>query len=254
MIIAITRELSPRLASCELTHVVREKIDIKAAREQHLKYEECLSSLGCRIERLPETPELADSVFVEDTAIVLDEAAVITRPGTASRQAEAVSVKKALSSYRDLFCIKSPGTLDGGDVLRVGKHLFVGKSSRSNEGGILQLRSFLSPFGYRVIDIDITDCLHLKSAVCQVAMNTLLINPAWVDKRAFTGMEFIEIDPSEPFGANALLLDETVIYPQAYMETRNKLEENGIKVKSVDVSELAKAEGGVTCCSLLFDA
>jgi dimethylargininase len=254
MKIALTREVSPKMASCELTHVVRENIDIQVARSQHLQYEHCLANLGCRIERLPDAPELPDSVFVEDTAIVLDEVAIITRPGTASRQPETLSVGKGLEPYRKLHRIESPGTLDGGDVLRIGKKLFVGAFQRSNKSGMMQLQEFVSPFGYTVITVEITDCLHLKSAVTQVAENTMLINPAWVDAGAFMGMDFIEVSPSEPFGANALLLDETVVYPVAFVETRKRLQDHGIDVKTVDVAELSKAEGGVTCCSILFDA
>ena len=254
MKIAITREVSPRMACCELTHVTREKIDINAARAQHLEYEHCLVRLGCRVQRLSVEPELPDSVFVEDTAIVLDEVAIITRPGTATRQPETSSVKKALAPYRNLHPIESPGTIDGGDVLRIGKKLFVGVSGRSNEAGIKQLRKFVTSFGYTVIAVEITDCLHLKSAVTQVAKNTLLINRTLVDPSLFAGMDLIDVSPSEPFGANALLLDETVIYPLAYAKTQERLRNHGIVVKTVDVSELAKAEGGVTCCSLIFNA
>ena len=253
MKIAITREVSPRIECCEITHVAREKIDIKTARAQHLQYEHCLVSLGCRVQRLSVEPELPDSVFVEDTAIVLDELAIITRPGIASRRPETSSVKKALEPYRKLHHIESPGTIDGGDVLRIGKKFFVGVSSRSNEAGIAQLRKFVTPFGYTVIAVEITDCLHLKSAVTKVAKNTLLINRAWVDSSAFAGMDLIDVSPSEPFGANALLLDETVVYPLAYAKTQERLRNHGIVVKTVDVSELAKAEGAATCCSLIFN-
>src|SRR5581483_10673932 len=133
--IAVTRDISSGMRRCELTHLQRTVIDVALAREQHRVYEQVLRSLDCRIERLSEEPELPDSVFVEDAAVVLDEVAVITRPGAPSRRAETASVAAALGKYRELVRIESPGTLDGGDVLRVGRLLHVGVSSRSNRLG-----------------------------------------------------------------------------------------------------------------------
>jgi len=192
-------------------------------------------------------------VFVEDTAIVLDELAIITRPGADSRKPETQSVAEALKSYRKLFSIEPPGTIDGGDVLRIGQTVFVGLSVRSNPTGIEQMRMLLTPYGYAVKGVEVSGCLHLKTAVTAVAENTALINRAWVDADAFTSITLIDIAPSEPFGANALLVEDTVVYPCAYPETRQRLEEQGIIVSAVEVSELAKAEGGVTCCSLIFN-
>lgn len=252
MLIAITREVSPRIAECELTHLAREPINLERARAQHRQYEELLVELGCKLVRLPAEPELPDSVFVEDTAIVLDELAIITRPGAESRRAETASVAEALKPYRKVLRIEPPGTLDGGDVLRVGKILYVGQSERSNREGIEQLRRILAPFGYSVTAVELHDCLHLKSAVIQVADNTLLINRAWADACVFDSYRQIEVDPLEPFAANSLLIGNTVIYPEAFPKTRKRLEARGINVCIVDASELAKAEGGVTCCSLIF--
>lgn len=253
MLVAITREVSPSIAKCELTHLVREAIDVRNARLQHRQYERCLADFGCRIHRLPVEASLPDSVFVEDTAVVVNELAVIMRPGAESRRAEAASVAEALAGYRQLYHIESPGTMDGGDVLRVGKVLYVGLSSRSNPAGIEQLRSYVSAYDYGVEMVEMEGCLHLKSAVTQVRRGTLLVNRAWVDVSAFEGMELVDVAPSESMGANALLISETVVYPKAYPETRRRLEERGIEVVVVDVSEMAKAEGGVTCCSLIFD-
>lgn len=254
MWIAITREISPRIAECELTHLARAPIDLQRAQAQHRQYEQLLAELGCRLVRLPAKPDLPDSVFVEDAAVVLDELAVITRPGAASRRAETASVADALKPYRKLFHIEPPGTLDGGDVLRVGKTLYVGRSERSNREGIEQLRRVIARFGYAVIPVEIHGCLHLKSAVTRVAENTLLINRAWVDAAAFQHLRLIDVAPTEPFAANALLIGNTVVYPEAFPETRELLEKQGLRIRTVDASELAKAEGGVTCCSLIFAA
>lgn len=250
--LAVTRKVSSAMARCELTHLQRTPIDIALAREQHHAYEQALQALGCRIESLPEEPELADSVFVEDIALVFDEVAVLTRPGAASRRAETPSMAAALGKHRDLVRIESPGTLDGGDVLRVERALYVGSSSRSNVGGIAQLGALLLPFGYRVLPVTVRGCLHLKSAVTQVAPGELLINSRWVERSQFPGMRFIEVDEAEPQAANALMVGGDVIYPASHPRTADTLRRHGIRVHTLDMSETEKAEGGVTCCSLLL--
>lgn len=253
MKIAITRHVSSRFNECELTHLARQPIDVGVARRQHHVYEQTLVSLGCQLVRLPELPELPDSVFVEDTAVVLPELALITRPGADSRRPEADSTADALHPYRNLLFIDAPATVDGGDVLVAGKQIFVGLSSRTNPAALEQMQHLLGNHGYQITAIEVKDCLHLKSAVTVVAPDTLLINPAWVDRSHFKDFEALEIDPSEPYAANGLPINGTVIFPRAFPETRARLEARGIKTASVDVSELAKAEGAVTCCSLIFD-
>jgi dimethylargininase len=253
MHIALTRPVSTSIEHCELTHLRREPIDLDLALQQHRQYEDCLTELGCQVKRLPAEPDLPDAVFVEDTAVVLDELAIITRPGAKSRRAETASTARGLAPYRQLTTIQPPGTLDGGDVLRLDRDLFVGLSARSNSAGIEQLREFLIPYGYAVIALELKDCLHLKSAVTQVGTNRLLINRDWVDAGAFRNFKLIEVHPEEPMAANALWVGETVVYPAAFPRTYLRLEENGIYVRTIDVSELQKAEGGVTCCSLIFD-
>ena len=253
MPIAINREVSPAINRCELTHLQRQSIDVALAQRQHTAYTECLRALGCDVRQLPAEADLPDSVFVEDIAIVLDEIAVITRPGAESRRPERESIAAALKPHRRLAHIQTPATLDGGDVLRVGNAFYVGVSSRSNMAGVEQLHQIVDPFGYTVAAVAVQDCLHLKSAVTQVAVNTLLLNPAWIDVGIFGGMRLIEIVPSEPLAANALLIGKTVIYSTAYPKTRRRMEMAGIDVRAVDVSELTKAEGAVTCCSLIFN-
>lgn len=252
MLIAITRAVSPSMINCQLTHLERQPIDIDLAFEQHAAYEAALTELGCTVRQLEVEPELPDSVFVEDMALVLDEVAVILRSGAPSRRAEAASVAAALGGYRELRTLRAPATLDGGDVLRIGRDLYVGLSSRSTPDGIRQLQSFVEPFGYQVHPVELTGCLHLKSAVTQVGEHMLLVNPDWVDGRVFRGMQRVEVAPAEPHAANALMLSDAVIYPAAHRATGRKLEGIGVRLKPVDVSELMKAEGAVTCCSLIF--
>lgn len=253
MRIAITRQISPAINQCELTHIARETIDYKRACAQHKQYEDALRSLGIDIISLEAEPALPDSVFVEDVALVLDECAIMLNPGASSRRPEVASVEKALAPYRDVFRIRPPGTVDGGDILRVGKTVYVGLSSRSTENAIEQIKSILEPRNYEVRAVNVTGCLHLKSAVTRVSENTLLINPGWVSKGDFPSMQFIEIDPAEPYAANAVLVDGTIIYPSSFSKTRAKLERAGINMLIVDADELAKAEGAVTCCSLIFE-
>lgn len=252
MHIAVTREVSAAMQRCELSYLPRTEIDMALAREQHQAYEEALASLGCRVRRLPELPEQPDSVFVEDTAVVLDELAVICRPGAGSRRDEITSMALVLKRYRALVNITAPGTLDGGDVLVIGRILYVGLSARSNQEGAAQMAAAISPHGYRVITLEPKGCLHLKTAATLVAPGLVLINPAWVDGRAFEDMDCLEVDPTEPHGANAVLIDHSVIYPESFPRTRERLRGRGLKVVSVDMSETEKAEGGVTCCSLIF--
>jgi dimethylargininase len=253
MKIAVTRHVSSRFNECELTHLAREPIDVDLARRQHHIYEQALVSLGCQLVRLAEQTDLPDSVFVEDAAVVLPELAVIARPGADSRKPETESIAHALHPYRNLLFIEPPATVDGGDVLVVGKRIFVGLSTRSNPAAVEQLQKLLAEAGYSVEGLEVQDCLHLKSAVTVLAPKMLLINPAWVDAARFKGFELIEIDPAEPYAANALPIGGSVIFPSFFPATRGRMEAAGIKILPVDISELAKAEGAVTCCSLIFD-
>ena len=252
MVIAITREISPRFDECELTHIERIPIDLNVARAQHHAYVNALEELGCEVVELPAEVELPDSVFVEDAAFILPEVAVITRPGADSRKPETESIIRALSPHIGLLQVREPATVDGGDVLVLGKHIYVGLSTRSNQTAIDQLNDLLCEYGYTVTGVQLHDCLHLKSAVSRVDDKTLLINKHWVDANHFANFELMEVDPSEPYAANCLPVGNAVIFPTAFPKTRAKLEEQGYKVIPVDVSELAKAEGAVTCCSLII--
>lgn len=254
MWIAVAREVSAALAGCELTYIPREAIDVARARVQHHDYRCALESLGCRVLSMPAEAALPDSVFVEDVAIVLDEVAILTRPGASSRRAEVSSVAELLRRYRPTLAIEAPGTLDGGDVLRVGRTLYVGLSARSNAAGIAQLRELLHTHGYAVESVSTRGCLHLKSAVTALAEDTLLLQPAWVDRERFAGLRIIEVDPAEPHAANVLRIGHALLMPASFPRTSQRLLDAGFEVTAVDVSELQKAEGAVTCCSLVFRA
>jgi dimethylargininase len=253
-LLALTRAVPQSIGECALTHLPRESIDPARAREQHLAYEECLRELGCIVQQVVPMPALADSVFVEDAAVVLPEIAVITRPGAPSRRAELESVAGALGEHRPLVYVEAPATLDGGDVLHMGSRVYVGQSARTNAEGARQLASLLAPFGYEVRTVNVSGCLHLKTGVSEVATRTVLINPDWVQAAAFRDLEKVAVHPAEPFAANALRIGSSVIHAAAHTATRQILENLGIDVRPVEADELAKAEAGVTCCSIIFTA
>jgi dimethylargininase len=251
--IAITRAISPSLAACELTHLARVPIDLERARAQHRAYEEALIEAGYLVERLDTSAQMPDSVFVEDIAVVFEQLAIITRPGAESRRQETPAVAEALAAYRPLHAIQAPGTVDGGDVLVAGRSVVVGRSSRTNEAGALQMRQALEPLGYSVSETMVRGCLHLKSAITWLGGELLLANPGWIDRSAFARFKILEVDPSEPAAANALRLHDRVICSSAYPRTAERIARAGCRLHLVDASELAKAEGAVTCCSLIVD-
>ncbi len=251
--IALTRAVGPALGRCELSHVERQPIDPELAAAQHAGYEDALRQLGCRVVRVPAAPDLPDAVFIEDTAVVVDELAVITRPGAPSRRAEVDAVGSVLASYRPLRFVEAPATLDGGDVLVVGEDVFVGGSTRTNREGAARLRAVMGePLGYRVRRVPVEGCLHLKTAVTAVADDTLLLNPRWVDPGSFEGYRLVEVDPAEPFAANVLRVGDALLAAAAHPATRRRLAASGLRVETVDVSELAKAEAGVTCSAIIL--
>lgn len=248
---ALTRPVPDSLEHCELTHLERAPIDVRRARVQHAAYEHALNQLGCVVESVLAVMDMPDSVFIEDTAVVFDELAIIARPRVAARQDETDGVAAALARYRRLASISAPATLDGGDVLRVGRDVYVGVSGRTNGDGVRQLAGLVGPHGYRVHGVETRGCLHLKSAVTCARDDLLLLNPDWVDARQFAGLKWITVDPDEPFAANVLPIGDVVLCAASAPRTRSRLESCGLQVKSVDLSEIAKAEGALTCCSLI---
>lgn len=250
---AIVREVSSSINDCELSFHAREPIDVAKAIVQHQAYRDSLAELGVRIVSLPAEPSLPDAVFVEDPAVVLDELAVISNMGAFSRRPEISSLAEVLSRYRPLSFLAEPATLDGGDVLRIGRTIFVGLSRRTNRDGIAQLRDLLGPYGYQVEPVEVRGCLHLKSACTHVGHNTVLVNRSWIDAEPLSRFELIDVPKEEPAAGNTLLLNGVIIMPASFSKTRALLEERGLRVRTLDVSELQKAEAGVTCTSLIFN-
>lgn len=250
--IALTRAVSPTIADCEISHIDRTPIDVARAIRQHAQYERTLAELGCDVRQVSAAPDHPDAVFIEDTAVVLDELAIITRPGAESRRGETAAVVSALQALRPLAHIEAPGTVDGGDVLVVGRRIFVGRTERTNDQGIAQLRDLTASLGYLVVPVAVHGCLHLKTAVTALDDHTVLYNPAWVDAEVFAPLQVVAVPHDEPMAANVVRLDNVLVYAESYPRSLALLRARGYRVVTVPADELAKAEGAVTCCSLLL--
>lgn len=254
---AIVRLPAPSLASaCALTHIARAPIDFVRIAAQHAAYVDALRAAGCTIDMLPALPAFPDSVFVEDAAVALPGLTILTRPGTPSREAEPAFlhealVKRALAVAR----IEAPATLDGGDVLQIGRRLYVGQGTRTNAQGLAQLSALCAPIGYEVVGVPLGPSLHLKTAVTALDDETLLANVDWVDVGAFGAMQVLKVDPAEPFAANVLRLGGMLVINAAFPSTRRIVESHahtrGLPVHAVDIGEFGKAEAGLTCLSLI---
>jgi dimethylargininase len=252
MVTALTRAVSRSIADCALSYIERIPIDFDLATRQHSAYENLLRRLGAQVVSLPAEHDLPDAVFVEDTVVAVDEVAVLTIPRLASRQAEVDSMAAAIAAYRPLQRLRDDARLEGGDVIRIDRTVYVGLSQRTNRAGIDQLAALLAPHGYDVRSVEMNGCLHLKTACTYVGNNTMLANPQWVDMAVFGERDVVEVSPAEPDAGNALFLGGVLLIPATFPETRSALEDRGFRVETVDVSELQKAEAGVTCCSVLL--
>lgn len=252
--IAFLREVSPQLARCELTHVARVAIDCNLARTQHAKLAETLREIGAAVELVPALPQQPDGVFVEDAAVVFPEVAIAARSPIEERRAEIESVVRILAQHRPLQGIVAPGTLEGGDVLRVGRRIYVAESSRTNAEGIAQFTGIVQPLGYEVRTVAIRDCLHLKTACTFVPPRTMVLNSAWIDASAFGEFTVVAVDEKEPFAANTMTVGQTTLVSASYPKTEKRLRSAGISTRRIDISEFEKAEGGLTCLSLILEA
>jgi dimethylargininase len=254
---AFTRAVSPLLAECELTHLDRVPIDPQTAVLQHKAYEEALADAGFEVIRLADLPDHADAVFVEDTALLFGDHAIILRPGAASRASETESTAVGLADHFILHRL-AHGFLDGGDVLHIGDTVYVGQSTRTDAAGISDLSRLVAPLGYRVIEAELRDCLHLKTGATFIGPDAggtkvLLFSPRSVDPAQFAGVEPMAVDEHEPSAANCLRVGDRLIVPGGNPRTAERLRDRGFNVVEVDVSELQKAESGVTCMSLIDD-
>jgi dimethylargininase len=249
---AFVRKISRSLGECELLHVQRQEFNLERAAQQHAAYVRALEAAGLVVNVLPEEPELPDAAFVEDPVLVLDEIAVICRLASARRVSETESLEREVSRIRPIHRIVDPGTLEGGDVLPVGKFLYVGLSSRTNQEGIRQLEGIVRRHGYHVMIVPVTGCLHLKTGVTSPAPGLLIANTDWVDLSPFHGFEILKVPVTEPWGANTLALNDRVLAAESSPHSAHLLERKGLRVQRLEISELQKAEAGLTCLSVLY--
>jgi dimethylargininase len=254
MLVALTRGVSSSIADCLLTHLTRQHIDTETAISQHRAYEDCLRQVGLHVISLPVEPELPDSVFIEDPAIVLDEIALFGQMGAVKRRAEAKSLAAVLAAVRPLKFMDGPGTIEGGDRVRIGRTLFVGVSGRTNMHGVEQLRTILGPYNYEFRPVQVKSCLHLTTGCSYIGRNTVLMNPDWVDASVFNNFEIISTPPDEPWAANTIAVgDGAILVSASFPRTRELLERRGFEVHLANISELEKAEAGLSCMSLIFE-
>ena len=252
MLMAITHLPSPNLQNCELTFLESEAINIEKANEQHKNYCALLERCGANVIVLSENIALPDSVFVEDPIIVFDEVGVLTSMGVESRRAESEYMGKIFSKYRKIERITLPAKIEGGDVLKVGKKIFVGESKRTNKEGIQALEAIIKPFGYEVIAVKVFGCLHLKTGATALDDKTVFVNSDWVDAEAFQGFAKVEALSDEPFGANVLKIGDILCMNEAFPKSIALIKSLGYMVDSVNISEFVKAEAGLTCMSVPF--
>jgi len=249
MSIAFTRAVSPRLAKCETTQAGR--VDVERAVAQHAAYEKALTGAGLEVRRLPSLDDFPDGVFVEDTALLLGEHAVILRPGAASRAEETDSTASGLAEYFTLHRLGA-GHVDGGDVLRIGQTLYVGISTRTDLAGISALDGLVAPLGYRVVPVPVAGGLHLKSAATCVS-GLLVHNPAWTVTAHFADVDALAVAPGEAYGGNVLLAGDTLLAAADSPRTAEALAARGFNIVSLDISEMRKADAALTCMSLIGD-
>ena len=253
MPVALTRQPAQSLVHCEVSHVDREAIEFSLVVLQHRNYCQALQQQGLDVQTLPPVEAYPDSVFVEDNAIVLDELAVLTSMGAVSRQGEPALLGPMLSEYRQVVEISRPATIEGGDVFRLGKTLYVGRSTRTNQEGIEALRRVAEPLGYAVRPIDVHGCLHLKTACSPLDGDTLLVNSSWIDVGALEAFRLLPVPVNEPFGANVMRVGQGILANASCPLTIEMIEAKGYAVSALDISEFSKAEAGLTCLSLIIN-
>jgi dimethylargininase len=248
--LAITHRPSPQMADCLLTYVDRSLIDYDCALAQHATYCDALRAWGVEVRTLDGNGHLPDCTFVEDTAVVLDEMAVIGRPAAAARREETVLVEAELRALRPIERVAAPATLEGGDVLRVGRTLLVGLSSRTSPAGAAALEGIARRFGYSIRTVAVRGCLHLKTACTALPDGRLLVNPDWIDVEEVGDFEVVTVPEDEPFGGNVICLGERVFAAAEHRRTADLIRGLGFELRTVELDEFAKAEGGVTCLCL----
>lgn len=252
--IALTHVPSKAMDRCALTFMDRTPIDLDMADRQHRGYCELLEQCGAVVRTLDCNRLMPDCVFVEDTAIVFDEIAVVASLAEPSRQREPDCIERELGQYREVARIRPPATIEGGDVLIMDRTVLVGVSNRTNAAGIEALSDIVRHYGYRVVPVPVHGCLHLKTACCALDATRLVVNPAWLNTQPLKGFGLTQVPADEPWGANFVVIGGRVCLPTRYARTADEIRRLGFETYGCELSEFAKAEGGATCLSVIFQA
>ncbi|MFH0760851.1 MAG: arginine deiminase family protein [Bacteroidota bacterium] len=251
-VFAIVRDVPNSFQKCVTTFHNKRKINVALAKQQHQQYCETLSSLGLKLIRIEADDTLPDCCFTEDTVIVFDVFAVITIPGAPSRIPETIEIEKTLSRLKTIVHITKPGTIEGGDVLRIGKKIFIGNSGRTNEEGIRQVASVIKHKGYQVIPVKIRNALHLKSVCTYLGNGCIILAEGYLDEKIFSEYDKIIVPKGEEYCANCLVVNGSVLIPKGFPKTKKIIENNGFPIIEIEMSEIEKAEGALTCLSVIF--
>jgi len=226
--------------------------NVRLMQKQHEAYASLLKSLGLELIILKADNGYPDGYFVEDVAVVAPEVAIITNPGAPTRQGEEDTIEPVLANFKKIERIWPPGTVEGGDVLMINKHFFVGISERTNEEGFNQFGRIVESFGYTCTPVPVGAGLHLKSSVSYVGKNTLLLSGDFEAREEFEAYEKIVLDEAESYAGNTLFVNDTLIMPAGFPRTKEDLQKLGQPIIELDVSEARKMDGGLTCMSLRF--
>ncbi len=250
---AIVRRPSPRIAEGEVTHINRRPMDVELAFVQYAAYLALLQRHGVELIHAPEADEHPDGLFVEDALVVVDGQAILTRPGADSRRGEIDTIRPLVESLGlPLAVITAPGTLDGGDVLCVGRHIFVGMTTRTSPVGFDHMHRIAASIGRTAIPVDVPGCLHLKSAITALPDGSLIGVPGWFDATVFEHLGYRVHAAGEETGGDVLCLGNTVVLPADAPHTAQIIRDLGFDVDPIDVGELQKIEAGVTCMSVVL--
>jgi dimethylargininase len=250
--IILTRTPSNSLAQAQLTHLARVPINYELAKIQHQRYCTTLSQLVSDIQVLPALTEFPDSVFVEDVFISLPDVSILCRPGAKSRLGEVDAISTHVPNDRPAVRLESPARIDGGDVLVIGKKIFIGQSSRTNSVAIKVITEIVTPFGYSVTAVKVLGALHLKTAVTALSDDLLVMNSRWINTSVFSDWRRLCVADSEPFAGNILKIANTIFVQSTHIDTANAISAAGFQVQLIDISEFAKAEAGLTCMSVII--
>lgn len=249
--LAITHTVPDCFHRCVTTHIDKTKPDLSRAREQWESYCQALRDAGCGVHVLEANSHLPDAPFVEDTGVMVGEVFIAARMSAPTRSSETQAVIAHLAETHQITRLSPPAYLDGGDVLMLHENFFVGLSGRTNRAGFLQFKEIVNSLGFQAAPVQVTGCLHLKTAVTAVDQETVILNPGWVDPRLFSDYRVLKVPSSEPFSANLLRVKSHLFVAAGHPRRDDLLNQNGFDFQTIDISELEKAEAGLTCLSIL---